>query len=154
MSGTSLKWWSTFYKREIAYSHLKLKLSSAQCICLVWVSTFQSIAKVILRRSVHLTTLVPGQAWLSKSPVLSHVLSLVTDNNQNDRRDYLIINFHISMGPAARLTTDCAMGPYDWIRAGPEVIKLFSCSTQLSTNFILLINVETPIFFGILTSNY
>ena len=113
MSGTSLKCWSTFYKREIAKPHLKLTLSSAQCIGLVWVSTFQSIAKVILRQSVHLTTLVPGQAWLSKSPVLTTVLSLVTDRNQNDRRDCLIINFHISMGPAAKLTTDCAMGPYD-----------------------------------------
>ena len=27
---------------------------------------------------------------------------------------------------------------------GPEVIKLFSCSTQLSTKFILLINVKMP----------
>ena len=28
------------------------------------------------------------------------------------------------------------------LRPGPEVIKLFSCSTQLSTKFILLINVK------------
>ena len=34
---------------------------------------------------------------------------------------------------------------------GPEVIKLFSCSTQLSTEFILLINVKMPTIFGILT---
>ena len=27
---------------------------------------------------------------------------------------------------------------------GPEVIKLFSCSTQLSMKFFLLINVEIP----------
>ena len=27
---------------------------------------------------------------------------------------------------------------------GPEVIKLFSCSTQLSTKFILLINIKMP----------
>ena len=26
----------------------------------------------------------------------------------------------------------------------PEVMKLFSCSTQLSTKFILLINVKMP----------
>ena len=33
----------------------------------------------------------------------------------------------------------------------PEVIKLFSCSTQLSTKFILLINVKMPTIVGILT---
>ena len=35
--------------------------------------------------------------------------------------------------------------------SGPEVIKLFSCSTQLSTKFILLINVKMPTIVGILT---
>ena len=35
--------------------------------------------------------------------------------------------------------------------SGPEAIKLFSCSTQLSTKFILLINVEMPTIVGILT---
>ena len=35
--------------------------------------------------------------------------------------------------------------PNDWSSPGPEVIKLFSCSAQLSLKFILLINV------GILT---
>ena len=34
---------------------------------------------------------------------------------------------------------------------GPEVIKLFSCSTQLSTKFLLLINVKMPTIVGILT---
>ena len=34
---------------------------------------------------------------------------------------------------------------------GPEVIKLFSCSIQLSTKFILLINVKMPTIVGILT---
>ena len=34
---------------------------------------------------------------------------------------------------------------------GPEVIKLFSYSTQLITKFILLINVKMPIIVGILT---
>ena len=37
------------------------------------------------------------------------------------------------------------MGP------GSEVIKLFSCSTQLSMKFILPINVEMPTIVGILT---
>ena len=34
---------------------------------------------------------------------------------------------------------------------GIKVIKLFSCSTQLSTKFILLINVKMPTMVGILT---
>ena len=37
------------------------------------------------------------------------------------------------------------------IQTWPEVIKLFSCSTQLSTKFILLINVKMPTIVGILT---
>ena len=34
---------------------------------------------------------------------------------------------------------------------GPEVIKLFSCSTQLSMKFFPLINVKMPTVVGILT---
>ena len=34
---------------------------------------------------------------------------------------------------------------------GPEVIKLFSCSTQLSMKFFMLINVKMPTIVGILT---
>ena len=34
---------------------------------------------------------------------------------------------------------------------GPEVIKLFSCSTQLSMKIFLLINVKMPTVVGILT---
>ena len=37
------------------------------------------------------------------------------------------------------------------IGSGPEVIKLFPCSTQLSTKFNLLINVKMPIIVCILT---
>ena len=37
------------------------------------------------------------------------------------------------------------------MRAGPEAIKLFSCSTQLSMKFFLLINVKMPTIVGILT---
>ena len=36
-------------------------------------------------------------------------------------------------------------------RAGPEVIQLVLCSTQLSTNFIMLINIKMPTNVGILT---
>ena len=38
---------------------------------------------------------------------------------------------------------------FNW--AGPEFIKLFSCSTKLSTKFVLLMNVKMPIILGILT---
>ena len=34
---------------------------------------------------------------------------------------------------------------------GPEVIKLFSCSTQLSMKPFLLLNVKMPTMVGILT---
>ena len=34
---------------------------------------------------------------------------------------------------------------------GPKVLKLFPCSTQLSTKFILLINVKMPTIVDILT---
>ena len=36
-------------------------------------------------------------------------------------------------------------------KSGPEVKKLYSYSTQLSTKFILLINVKMPTIVGILT---
>ena len=36
-------------------------------------------------------------------------------------------------------------------KPSPEVIKLFSCSTQLSMKFFLLINVKMPTIVGILT---
>ena len=35
--------------------------------------------------------------------------------------------------------------------SGPEVLKLFLFSTQLSMKFILLINVKMPTIVGILT---
>ena len=38
-----------------------------------------------------------------------------------------------------------------YAKSRPEVIKLFSFSTQLSTKFILLINVKMPTIVGILT---
>ena len=34
---------------------------------------------------------------------------------------------------------------------GPEVIKLFSCSTQQSMKYFLLVNVKMPTIVGILT---
>ena len=41
--------------------------------------------------------------------------------------------------------------PHMGLAPGPEVIKLFLCSTQLSLKFILLINVKMPTIVGILT---
>ena len=38
-----------------------------------------------------------------------------------------------------------------WEASGPKIIKLIPCSTQLSTKFILLINVQMPTIVGILT---
>ena len=35
--------------------------------------------------------------------------------------------------------------------SGPKVIKLLTCSTQLSTKFILLIDVKMPTIVGVLT---
>ena len=37
------------------------------------------------------------------------------------------------------------------VKPGPEVVKLFSCSAQLSLKFILLIIIIMPIIVGILT---
>ena len=37
------------------------------------------------------------------------------------------------------------------LRSSPEVINFFSCSTQLSMKFFLLINVKMPTIVGILT---
>ena len=50
----------------------------------------------------------------------------------------------------------CARMPVCMLRSqaaksGPEVIKLFPCSTQLSTKFIRLRNVKMPTIVGILT---
>ena len=36
-------------------------------------------------------------------------------------------------------------------RSGPQVIQLFSCSTQFSMKFFLLVNVEMPTIVGIST---
>ena len=44
-----------------------------------------------------------------------------------------------------------ALDKYLWNTPGPEVIKLFSCSTQLSMKFSPLIDVKMPTIVGILT---
>ena len=40
---------------------------------------------------------------------------------------------------------------FSHMQSGPEVIKLFSCLTQLSMKFSLLRNVKMPTTVGILT---
>ena len=53
--------------------------------------------------------------------------------------------YFIKAGPLVQLVACLTQEP------GPEVIKLFICSTQLSMNFFLLINVKMPTIVGILT---
>ena len=43
------------------------------------------------------------------------------------------------------------LGDHCFHRSGLDVIKLFSCSTQLSMKFAMLINVKMPTIVGILT---
>ena len=46
----------------------------------------------------------------------------------------------------------CSVREILWLQnPGPEVIKLFSCSTLLSMKCFLLINVKMPTIVGILT---
>ena len=58
------------------------------------------------------------------------------------QRDFLRRTQHLSERVAM-----CSV----YFLSGPEVIKLFSCSTQLSMKFFLLINVKMPTIVGILT---
>ena len=45
----------------------------------------------------------------------------------------------------------CKVTMFCCCRSDPEVIKLFSCSTQLNMNFFLLVKVKMPTIVGILT---
>ena len=61
---------------------MKSKNKSHSESLFVWDFMSQSTAKVMLRWSVHLTTLFPGQTWLeAANQYFVHILSLVTDNN-------------------------------------------------------------------------
>ena len=44
-----------------------------------------------------------------------------------------------------------SFSPSSGVKPGTKVIKLFSCSTQLSMKFFLLINVKMPTVVGIFT---
>ena len=74
---------------------------------LAWFSTSQSTAMVMLGRPVHLTTLFPGQAWLSSSPVLyAHTFAWNWQQPfliQRKGGEWLMINLYKSMGPCAKV---------------------------------------------------
>ena len=61
----------------------------------------------------------------------------------------IILIMNVSMPTITDILT--FMSITNLIGPGPEVIKLFSYSTQLSTKFIMLINVKMPTIVGILT---
>ena len=52
---------------------------------------------------------------------------------------------------AFRIQVECGGNCGGKILTGPQVIKRFSCSTQLSMKFVQLINVKMPTIVGILT---
>ena len=64
---------------------------------------------------------------------------------------YMLCKVHLSSAIFTRGNHFChCLLPW-MIKPGPEVIKLFSCSTHLNMEFFLLINVEMPTVIGILT---
>ena len=92
---------------------------------------------------------------------------MIRGREENDRRNYFMINLHESMGPGRDRTRDpwicsqtriCCQTRYRlryaarWCKGlnWPQGYKTL-CSTQLSMKFILLINVKMPTIVGILT---
>ena len=88
--------------------------------------------------------MLSGNLKISEMPVICRYLGELFDLNPESIEDRL---------HAEQITQSC----HDYIvegnsvSPGPEVIKLFSCSTLLSTKFILLISVKMPTIVGILT---
>ena len=80
-----------------------------------------------------------------KFPLPDELYMKFVHNRSTDIRDKLLLWI-------CELTTDhCQYLNPSWaFSSGPEVMKLFSCSTLLSTKFILLINVKMPTIVGIL----
>ena len=58
---------------------------------------------------------------------------------------------HDSRGQTDGHVNDDSEDKASCFKPGPKVIKLFSCSTQLSMKFSPLINVKMPTTVGILT---
>ena len=63
----------------------------------------------------------------------------------------MFYNLGASSLPISKMTVKLYNTQIIITKPGSEVIKLFSCSTRLSTKFILLINVKMPTVVGILT---
>ena len=59
--------------------------------------------------------------------------------------------FSFVFNSGRELLKACRNSVYSDCRSGSEVIKLFSCSTQLSRKFFLLINVKMQTIVDILT---
>ena len=58
-----------------------------------------------------------------------------------------MLKFHVKVFMMGKVLS----GKLFCMRTGPEFIKLFSCSFELSMKFFLFINVKMPINVGILT---
>ena len=61
------------------------------------------------------------------------------------------LKFHCNASKRIRWNDKEHRSKSDLGQSGPKVIKLFSCSTQLSMQFFLFINVKMPTVVGILT---
>ena len=80
-------------------------------VCLFCCFTSQVNSFFMARRSVHLTTLFPGQAWTSSQPVLcAHTFACNWQqpflNDSAEGRRMTVINLHKSMGPGWDPTRD------------------------------------------------
>ena len=94
----------------------------------------KSTAMVIAGRSVHLTTLFPGQTWTSGQPVIVHILSLVTvtDNNpswMNQRKGGEIISWSISTKVWDRVGIELAT-PGSAVRHASVARHVTDCATR------------------------
>ena len=75
---------------------------------------------------------------LQHSNTCKHVFSSLVENSVNPDQMTLVsqsLRFILSLRLYSSFITS---------RPGPEVIKLFSCSTQLSTKFQLLVKIKMP----------
>ena len=112
-SGSNFVWWSGTILVEGIMRNISVKLfliwtSGSGVVCLFYLVcgfASQSSAMAMLRQSVNMTTLFPGQVY----QYFVHILSLVTDTvtnqpflnqqEENDCRKYFMINLYKSVGP-------------------------------------------------------
>ena len=99
--------------------------------------------------------LIKIQQWLLKILRKQNVSDGRTDGRTNNVKTVYPPQRKFAVGITIAFTK--LIGSYktpkksNYRRLGPYVIKLFSCSTQQSMEFILLINVKMPTSVGILT---